>query len=54
MSNLKNFSLSKHNYTPVVLSAGLVPTDNGHVPEALRLAHFIGSAVMTGESSNRA
>lgn len=29
-------------------------TDRGHVPEALRLAHLIGAAVMTGESSNRA
>ena len=29
-------------------------TDNGHVPEALRLAHLIGSAVKTGQSSSRA
>ncbi|WP_043431346.1 DUF99 family protein [Cystobacter fuscus] len=29
-------------------------TDTGRVPEALRLAHLIGSAVMTGESSKRA
>jgi len=29
-------------------------TKLGHVPEALRLAHLIGSAVMTGESGNRA
>ena len=29
-------------------------TDNGHVPEALRLAHLIGSAVMLGESTKRA
>ena len=29
-------------------------TDTGHVPEALRLAHLIGSAVVTGESSKRA
>ena len=29
-------------------------TDMGHVPEALRLAHLIGAAIMTGESSNRA
>jgi endonuclease V-like protein UPF0215 family len=29
-------------------------TDRGHVPEALRLAHLIGSAWMTGQSSNRA
>ena len=29
-------------------------TDTGRVPEALRLAHLIGSAVKTGESSKRA
>lgn len=29
-------------------------TDTGHVPEALRLAHLIGAAVKTGESSRRA
>lgn len=29
-------------------------TDRGHVPEALRLAHLIGAAVMRGESSKRA
>ena len=29
-------------------------TDTGHVPEALRLAHIIGSAIKTGVSSNRA
>ncbi|MCK5726811.1 MAG: DUF99 family protein [Thiotrichaceae bacterium] len=29
-------------------------TDRGKVPEALRLAHLIGAAVKTGESSHRA
>ncbi|MCP4700033.1 MAG: DUF99 family protein [Gammaproteobacteria bacterium] len=29
-------------------------TDQGHVPEALRLAHLIGSAIMTGQSGKRA
>lgn len=29
-------------------------TDTGHVPEALRLAHLIGSAIKTGQSSSRA
>lgn len=29
-------------------------TDRGHVPEALRLAHLIGAAVITGESGRRA
>ena len=29
-------------------------SDQGYVPEALRLAHLIGSAVITGQSSRRA
>ncbi len=29
-------------------------TDQGHVPEALRLAHLIGAAIKTGQSSSRA
>jgi endonuclease V-like protein UPF0215 family len=29
-------------------------TDRGHVPESLRLAHLIGSAVVLGESGRRA
>jgi uncharacterized protein len=29
-------------------------TDKGNVPEALRLAHMIGAAVINGQSSNRA
>ena len=29
-------------------------TDNGHVPESLRLAHLIGAAIINGQSSNRA
>lgn len=29
-------------------------TDKGHVPEALRLAHLIGAAIKTGQSSGRA
>lgn len=29
-------------------------TDTGHVPEALRIAHLIGSAIKTGQSSSRA
>jgi endonuclease V-like protein UPF0215 family len=29
-------------------------TDQGHVPEALRLAHVIGTALVTGESGRRA
>jgi endonuclease V-like protein UPF0215 family len=36
--------------------ADLLPrlTDRGHVPEALRLAHLIGTALVTGESGRRA
>jgi hypothetical protein len=36
--------------------ARLLPrlTDRGHVPEALRLAHLIGTALVTGESGTRA
>lgn len=41
--------------TPDVVAEILTKlTDNGDVPEALRLAHIIGSAVMTGQSSSRA
>jgi endonuclease V-like protein UPF0215 family len=29
-------------------------TDRGHVPEALRLAHLIGTALVTGQSGRRA
>jgi len=42
---------SKHTTIGKVLE---VLTDTGNVPEALRLAHLIGSAVKTGESSKRA
>lgn len=39
---------------PVVVSKALSRlTDRGKVPEVLRLAHLIGSAVMMGESTNR-
>lgn len=36
--------------------ARLLPTvtDRGHVPEALRLAHLIGTAIVTGQSGRRA
>ena len=54
-----------HGYGPFVFQvAGEAPdvigpalnrlTDRGHVPEALRIAHLIGSAVRTGESGRRA
>ncbi len=49
------FVFQCHGADPDEVAATLaILTLNGHVPEALRLAHFIGSAVMTGSSSNRA
>lgn len=40
---------------PEIIAAVLMRlTDTGQVPEALRLAHLIGAAVMTGQSSKRA
>lgn len=40
---------------PTIASKALLQlTDTGKVPEALRLAHLIGSAIKTGASSNRA
>lgn len=36
------------------LQALKLATDVGKVPEALRLAHLIGSAIKTGQSSSRA
>ena len=41
--------------TPAVAARLLaVLTDRGHVPECLRLAHLVGSAVKRGQSSRRA
>ncbi len=49
------FHFHAHGDSPEVVAAALSEiTDRGHVPECLRLAHLIGSAVMTGQSSNRA
>lgn len=39
---------------PVIAKVLQKITDTGKVPEALRIAHLIGSAIMTGQSSNRA
>lgn len=40
---------------PVVMAQVLQRiSDRGHVPEALRLAHLIGAAVITGESGRQA
>ena len=44
-----------HGEAPDTIAAALSRlTDRGNVPEALRLAHLIGSAVKLGESTNRA
>jgi hypothetical protein len=49
------FVFQCHGAPPDDVAATLANlTLHGHVPEALRLAHFIGSAVKTGASSNRA
>lgn len=41
--------------TPTVIATALERlTDRGHVPEALRLAHLIASAVIKGESGRQA
>jgi hypothetical protein len=52
---LRGFTFQVQGAEPewVAEALGLL-TDRGHVPEALRLAHLIGSAVVTGESSKRA
>ena len=49
------FVFQVHGTSPVQTAEVLARlTDTGKVPEALRLAHLIGSAVMTGESGRRA
>ncbi len=40
---------------PAIIAKALKSvSDQGNVPEALRLAHLIGAAVATGQSSKRA
>ncbi|MDA9003885.1 DUF99 family protein [bacterium] len=52
---LNGFTFQVQGMAPDVASALLAKvTDTGRVPEALRLAHLIGSAVKTGQSSRRA
>ncbi len=52
---LRGFTFQVHGADPDDVAAALVSlTDRGKVPEPLRLAHLIGSAVMRGQSSNRA
>jgi len=49
------FHFQVHGATPAEI-ARVLPTltDRGHVPEALRLAHVIGTALVTGQSGRRA
>ena len=49
------FVFQVHGLSPDEARAALERlTDRGHVPEALRLAHLIGAAVVTGVSGKRA
>ena len=51
----KPFVFQVAGATPETLARVLARiTDRGHVPEPLRLAHLVGSAILTGESSRRA
>ncbi|RYE91643.1 MAG: DUF99 family protein [Myxococcales bacterium] len=47
------FQVAGADPAPVAALLGRL-TDRGHVPEALRLAHLIGSAVQLGQSGRRA
>jgi uncharacterized protein len=49
------FTFQVHGAEPDATAAALARlTDRGNVPEPLRLAHLIGSAIRTGESGRRA
>lgn len=51
----KPFYFQVSGERPEVIARALVQlTDRGKVPEALRLAHLVGSAVIDGESSSQA
>ena len=51
----KPFYFQVSGERPEVIARALVQlTDRGKVPEALRLAHLVGSAVIGGESSSQA
>ena len=53
--NLDNFYFQVIGEEPSIIGSALKSvSDQGNVPEALRLAHLIGSAVITGQSSRRA
>lgn len=52
---LSPFVFQSHGISPELAYETLTrTTDTGHVPEALRLAHLIGSAVVDGQSRGRA
>lgn len=52
---LDNFVFQVFGADPQLIVEALSKlTDRGNVPEALRLAHLIGAAVMTGQSTGRA
>jgi hypothetical protein len=52
---LGGFTFQVQGATPEHMADALTQlTDTGHVPECLRLAHLIGSAVKTGTSGQRA
>ena len=49
------FCFQVHGEQPETIALALTQlTDRGKVPEALRLAHLIGSAIASGESSSQA
>lgn len=49
------FHFQVQGATPAEIARALPRvTDRGHVPEALRLAHLIGTAIVTGQSGRRA
>lgn len=51
----ENFCFQVQGEEPQVIAAVIERlSDRGHVPEALRLAHLITAAVITGESGNQA
>ncbi|WP_444893254.1 DUF99 family protein [Microbulbifer sp. JMSA004] len=53
--NYNNFHFQVQGCEPEIAAQVLEQTtDTGYVPEALRLAHMIGAAVMTGQSGKRA
>ncbi|BBM04263.1 DUF99 family protein [Microbulbifer sp. GL-2] len=52
---LKGFHFQAYGCSPFIAAQVLEQiTDNGNVPEALRLAHMIGAAIITGQSGKRA